>query len=60
MKAFKASYPADQAQAQFPVKNNPLASHANSSYFQVPTFKFIARNDKIRLMRLASDRSASR
>ena len=51
MKAFKASHPDNQAQAEFLAKNNPPASYATSSYFGVHTFRFIDRDDKTTLVR---------
>ncbi|MGE5141291.1 MAG: catalase family peroxidase [Rudaea sp.] len=51
MKAFKATHPDAQAQAQFLEANNPPVSYANSAYFGIHTFKFINKDDKTTLVR---------
>lgn len=51
MKAFKASHPDNQAQAEFLAKNNPPASYATSSYFGIHSFKFVDRDGKATLVR---------
>lgn len=47
IKAFKASHPDNQAQADYLAANNPPASYANSSYWGIHTFKFIDANNKV-------------
>jgi catalase len=47
MKAFKASHPDNQAQADFLARNNPPASYATSAYFGIHTFKFVDAIDKV-------------
>jgi catalase len=51
IRAFKASHPDNQAQAQFLDKNNPPVSFANSAYFGIHTFKFINSENKTTLVR---------
>jgi catalase len=51
IKAFKASHPDNQAQAQFLDSNNPPVSYANSAYFGIHTFKFISKDNKTTLVR---------
>jgi len=41
MKAFRASHPDSQAQAEYLAGNNPPASYANSAYWGIHTFRFI-------------------
>lgn len=47
IKAFKASHPDNQAQADYLASNNPPTSYANSSYFGIHTFRFINRKKQI-------------
>lgn len=51
MKAFRASHPDNQAQADFLANNNPPSSYANSSYWGIHTFKFIDEKDEVTLVR---------
>jgi catalase len=51
IKAFKASHPDNQAQADFLASNNPPANYANSAYYGIHTFKFINRAGKTTLVR---------
>lgn len=51
MKAFKASHPDNQAQADYLASNNPPASYASSSYWGIHTFKFIDKKGKATLVR---------
>lgn len=51
MKAFKASHPDNQAQADFLATNNPPTSYANSSFWGIHTFKFIDKKNKATLVR---------
>lgn len=46
LKAFKATHPDNQPQAQFLASNNPPSSYASSAYWAIHTFKFIARDNK--------------
>ena len=47
IKAFRASHPDSQAQADFLANNNPPSSYANSSFWGIHTFKFIDGKDKV-------------
>jgi catalase len=51
IKAFKASHPDNQAQADFLATNNPPSSYANSSFWGIHTFKFINKQNKVTLVR---------
>jgi catalase len=51
MKAFKASHPDNQAQADFLAANNPPASYASSAFWGIHTFKFIDRKNQATLVR---------
>ena len=51
IKAFKASHPDNQAQADFLASNNPPTSYANSSFWGIHTFKLIDRKNKATLVR---------
>ena len=51
IKAFKASHPDNQAQANYLANNNPPMSYANSAYFGIHTFKFINRANQTTLVR---------
>ncbi|MBS4095228.1 MAG: catalase family peroxidase [Sulfuricella sp.] len=51
VKAFKASHPDSQMQAQFLETNNPPASYATSAYFGIHTFKFINKEHRTTLVR---------
>lgn len=51
MKAFAATHPDNQAQAQYLANNNPPPSYANSAYFGIHTFKFINKGKKTTLVR---------
>ena len=51
IKAFKASHPDNQAQADFLATNNPPASYANSSFWGIHTFKFIDTKNQLTLVR---------
>ena len=51
MKAFAATHPDNQAQAQYLANNNPPPSYANSAYFGIHTFKFINKGNKTTLVR---------
>jgi catalase len=42
MAAFKSSHPDSLAQAKFLATNNPPTSYANSAYYGIHTFKFVA------------------
>lgn len=46
IKAFRASHPESQAQAQFLDNHNPPASYASSAYFGIHAFRFVDRADK--------------
>lgn len=47
IKAFRASHPDNQAQAEFLAANNPPSSYANSAYYGIHTFKFVDRANKV-------------
>ena len=51
IKAFKATHPDNQAQAQFLDSHNPPVSYANSAFFGIHTFRFINKNKKATLVR---------
>lgn len=51
IKAFKASHPDNQAQADFLASNSPPTSYANSSFWGIHTFKLIDRKNKATLVR---------
>ena len=51
MKAFRASHPDTQAQAEYLASNNPPASYASSAYWGIHTFKFINRKKQTTLVR---------
>lgn len=51
VKAFKASHPDNQAQAQFLDSHNPPASYASSAYFGIHAFKFINQAGRTTLVR---------
>ena len=51
IKAFKAAFPDNKAQADFLASNNPPASYANSGYWGIHTFKFINAKKKTTLVR---------
>lgn len=47
IKAFRASHPDSQAQADFLASNNPPSSYANSSFWGIHTFRFIDGQDRV-------------
>lgn len=51
IKAFKATHPDNQAQADYLARRNPPASYATSAYWGIHTFKFIDRAHKTTLVR---------
>ncbi len=51
VKAFKAAFPDNQAQADFLAANNPPASYASSAYYGIHTFKFVDAAKKVTLVR---------
>lgn len=51
IKAFKAAHPENRAQSEYLDKNNPPPSFADSAYFSIHTFKFMAQGDKPTLVR---------
>lgn len=51
LKAFHASHPDSQAQAEYLATHNPPASYANSSFWGIHTFKFLDEQGKITLVR---------
>ena len=51
IKAFKASHPDSQPQAEYLAKHNPPPSWANSSYFGIHTFRFVDRANRVTLVR---------
>ena len=46
LKAFKVAYPDNRAQAEFLNNHNPPASYAQSSYWGIHTFRFVAADGK--------------
>ena len=51
IKAFRASHPESIAQARFLESNNPPPSYANSAFFGVHAFRFVASNGAKTLVR---------
>ena len=51
VKAFVASHPDNAGQAQFLADHNPPTSYANSAFYGIHTFKAIARDDTVTLVR---------
>lgn len=51
IKAFKATHPDNQLQADFLAGNNPPASFASTSYWGIHTFQFIDKKNKVTLVR---------
>jgi catalase len=51
MKAFKATHPDNQAQADYLASHNPPLSYGNSSYWGIHTFKFINPKNETTLVR---------
>jgi len=51
LKAFAAKDPESLRQAKFLADHNPPRSYANSAYFGIHTFKFVATGDKTTLVR---------
>lgn len=47
VKAFKASHPDNQAQADFLSANNPPTNYAHSAFWGIHTFKLIDRDSKV-------------
>ncbi len=51
LKAFKASHPDNQAQADYLASRNPPANYASSSFWGIHTFKFVDKRNKATLVR---------
>jgi catalase len=51
LRAFKATHPDNQAQAQYLASHNPPDSYVHSAFFGIHTFKFIGAQDKVTLVR---------